>query len=191
MTNEPRRMLEIYLQEYDKLKNEQIQRVGFRDNLLYVTLALFGTVLAFALGDKANPYGLVVLPWVSLVLGWTYLVNDQKITAIGKYIRYTLVEKIGELTGEADKGVGAVESILGWEIVHRNDQRRQRRKIEQLMIDEITFVLSGVVALVAFGILMSGKTIHPAALVLGGIELTLLAILGREIFIYADLAKGR
>ena len=99
MKDEQRQMLDVYLQEYSKLKDEQAQRIGFRDNLLYVTLAVFGTVLAFALGDKANLYALLVLPWVSLVLGWTYLVNDQKISAIGQYIRYTLVEKVSELTG--------------------------------------------------------------------------------------------
>jgi hypothetical protein len=189
MADERQQRLDIYLQEYGKLKDEQAQRIGFRDNLLYVTLALFGTVLAFALGDKANPYALLVLPWVSLVLGWTYLVNDQKITAIGQYIRYTLVEKVSELTGEADKGVEAVESIFGWEISHRSDPRRKRRKIEQLMIDEIAFVMSGIVALVAFWILV--PQMHWLAQVLGWIELVLLVILAVEIFIYADLAKGR
>ena len=88
MSDEQQKMFEIYLQEYSKLKDEQAQRIGFRDNLLYVTLALFGTVLAFALGEKANPYALLVLPWVSLVLGWTYVVNDQKISALGRYIRH-------------------------------------------------------------------------------------------------------
>jgi len=189
MADEQQQMLDIYLQEYGKLKDEQAQRIGFRDNLLYVTLALFGTVLALAMGEKANPYALLVLPWASLVLGWTYLVNDQKITAIGRYIRYTLVEKISEMTGEADKGVEAVESVFGWEIAHRSDPRRKRRKIEQLVIDEIAFVLSGIVALVAFWILV--PQMHGLAQVLGWIELVLLVILGIEIFIYADLAKGR
>ena len=61
MADELQQTLNIYLQEYDKLKDEQAQRIGFRDNLLYVTLALFWTLLAFA-GDKANPYALLVLP---------------------------------------------------------------------------------------------------------------------------------
>jgi TctA family transporter len=117
------------------------------------------------------------------------VVNDQKITAIGRYIRYMLVEKVSELTGEADKGVEAVESIFGWEIAHRSDPRRKRRKIEQLVIDEIAFVLSGIVALVAFLIL--APQIHWLAQALGWVELVLLVILAVEIFIYADLAKGR
>jgi hypothetical protein len=189
MTNKQQKMLDIYLQEYGKLKDEQAQRIGFRDNLLYVTLTLFGTVLAFALGDKANPYGLLVLPWVSLVLGWTYLVNDQKITAIGRYIRYPLVEKVSELTGAADTGIEAVESIFGWEIAHRSDRRRKRRKIEQLIIDEVAFVMSGIVALASFRLLM--PQIHLAAQIIGWIELILLMILAAEIYIHADLMKGR
>ncbi len=195
MSDEQQRMFELYLQEYQKLKEEQAQRIGFRDNLLYVTLALFGTVLAFALGDKANPYALLVLPWVSLVLGWTYLVNDQKITAIGQYIRYTLVEKVSNLACRAGADIGEIESIFGfgWEIAHRSDKRRKRRKIEQLIVDEIAFVVSGIVALVAlaFWNREMESQIHCSAQILGWIELVLLIILGVEIFIYADLAKGR
>lgn len=71
MAEEQRQRLDVHLQEYGKLKDEQAQRIGFRDNLLYVTLALFGTVLALAIGEKANPHELLVLPWASLVLAWT------------------------------------------------------------------------------------------------------------------------
>ena len=87
-------MLKVWLMEYDKLKVEQIQRIGFRDNLLYTTLGLFGAVVSFAVSNAANSYALLVIPWVCLVLGWTYVVNDEKISAIGRYIRLTLVEKV-------------------------------------------------------------------------------------------------
>jgi hypothetical protein len=184
MSDDKKGMLDVYLQEYEKLKDEQTQRIGFRDNLLYVTLGVFGTVVTFAVSNKANYYALLVIPWVCLILGWTYLVNDEKITALGRYIRLTLVEKIKQQTGNTD-----TESIFGWEIAHRNDQRRKRRKIEQLIIDEITFVFSGIAGLVAFWLLVSQP--HWAIQVLCWIELVLLVILGIEIIIYADLAKGR
>ncbi|EKU96455.1 hypothetical protein Lepto7375DRAFT_0454 [Leptolyngbya sp. PCC 7375] len=189
MADELQKILEVYLQEYGKLKDEQAQRIGFRDNLLYVTLALFGTVLAFILGDNENPYGLLVLPWASLILGWTYLVNDQKISAIGRYFRYTLVEKVSNLACRAGADIGEIESIFGWEIAHRSDKRRHRRKIEQLIIDEIAFVFSGLVALIAFSHRVSGAI--GLIQVLCVVELVLLVILGIEIFLYADLAKGR
>lgn len=177
-------ILEIYFKEYDKLKSEQAQRIGFRDNLLYVTLGLFGTIISLAVSSPANRYALLVIPWVCLILGWTYVVNDEKITAIGRYIRYTLTEKIKEQTGHTD-----IESIFGWEIAHRSDNRRTRRKIEQLIIDEITFVLSGITALICFWVLVSNPPL--AVNILGFIETLLLVILGVEIAIYADLAKGR
>jgi hypothetical protein len=182
--SDQQQMQEVYLKEYEKLKSEQTQRIGFRDNLLYVTLGVFGTVISFALSNQANYYALLVTPWVCLILGWTYLVNDEKITAIGRYIRLTLAEKIKEHTGHAD-----IESIFGWEIAHRSDSRRKRRKIEQLIVDQITFVFSGVIALIAFWLLVSKPPL--AVNILGLIELILLLILGVEIVIYADLAKGR
>ncbi|CAN1212792.1 hypothetical protein TUMEXPCC7403_21485 [Tumidithrix helvetica PCC 7403] len=177
-------ILEVFLKEYDKLKSEQAQRVGFRDNLLYVTLGVFGAVVSFAVSNPSNYYALLVIPWVSLILGWTYLVNDEKITAIGRYIRLTLVEKVKEKTNYSD-----IESIFGWEIAHRSDDRRKRRKIQQLIVDEIAFVLSGVIAIVAFY-----SSVHPAALsinILAIVEFLLLIVLGVEIIIYADLGKGR
>ena len=177
-------VLSVWLAEYDKLKDEQIQRIGFRDNLLYVTLGVFGAIISFAVSSSANYYAFLVLPWACLILGWTYLINDQKISAIGRYIRLTLVEKVKQKSGYVD-----LEALFGWEIAHRSDTRRSRRKIEQLIIDEITFVLSGIVALVAFWVL-----VPKAALViylLSGLELLLLLILGWEIIVYADLAKGR
>jgi hypothetical protein len=178
-------MLEVYLKEYEKLKAEQAQRIGFRDNMLYVTLGVFGGILSFALSAKTNYYALLVIPWVCLILGWTYLVNDEKISAIGRYIRLTLAEKIKEQTDY----IGDLESIFGWEIAHRSDQRRKRRKIEQLIVDEITFVLSGVVALLSFWFLVSQPPL--AIHILWWIELALLLILGVEIVIYADLVTGR
>ncbi|WP_017720794.1 hypothetical protein [Kamptonema formosum] len=183
MTNKDQ-ILEIFFKEYDKLKSEEAQRIGFRDNLLYVTLGLFATVISFALSNSSNYYALLVIPWICLILGWTYLVNDEKITAIGRYIRLKLVDKVKEHTGYTE-----LETLFGWEIAHRSDKHRKRRKIWQLIVDEITFVFSGVVALSAFWFLVSQPPL--AITILSGVELLLLIVLGVEIFIYADLAEGR
>ncbi len=182
MSEDP--ILKIWLLEYDKLKAEQTQRIGFRDNLLYVTLGLFGVILPFALSSPSNYRALLVIPWVSLILGWTYLINDEKISAIGRYIRLTLTEKIKTKTNHAE-----IESLFGWEIAHRSDTRRSRRKIEQLVVDQITFVVSGIAAVIIFWML-----VPTASLVLKGLaiaEILFLLILAYEIIIYADLAKGR
>ncbi len=200
MTDEQQKILEVYLQEYGKLKDEQSARIGFRDNLLYVTLGVFGGVISFALSNQTTSpdaiYALLVLPWVCLILGWTYLVNDEKISALGKYIRDELAGKISLQMGhtENEKFIFGWE-IFGWEIEHRSDKHRKRRKIEQLFINEIAFVFSGMVGLIAFHDLawQSGlwTKSNGAIQFLCWTELSLLIILGVEIFVYADLGKGR
>lgn len=182
MSEDP--VLKVWMAEYDKLKTEQAQRIGFRDNLLYATLGVYGVIVTFAFGATPNYTALLVLPWVCIILGWTYLVNDEKISAIGRYIRLTLVEKVKDKTGYSD-----LNSLFGWEIAHRDDDRRKRRKIEQLVIDELTFVFSGIAALITFWLVVPQPAL--AANILAIIELILLIILGIEIIIYADLAKGR
>ncbi|MGJ3249143.1 MAG: hypothetical protein ACFE0I_24100 [Elainellaceae cyanobacterium] len=176
--------LEILLAEYNCLKSEQAQRIGFRDNLLYVTLGVFGGVVSYAVSDPSHYYALLVIPWVCLILGWTYVVNDEKISAIGRYIRYKLVDRIKAHTGYAD-----LETLFGWEIAHRSDRHRKRRKIQQLIVDEITFVFSGIIALSAFWFLVPQRPL--GVTILSWAELLLLIVLGVETFIYADLAKGR
>jgi hypothetical protein len=54
MTEDP--ILKVWLLEYDTLKAEQTQRIGFRDNQLYVTLGLFGTIVSFAASNSTNYY---------------------------------------------------------------------------------------------------------------------------------------
>lgn len=57
------------------------------------------------------------------------------------------------------------------------------------MIDEITFVASGMVALMAFWELVPNTSL--IVYILSGIEFFLLLVLAWEIAIYADLAKRK
>lgn len=179
------RTVEILLEEYKVLKAEQSKRIGFRDNLLYVTLGLFGAIASFALTSTKGHYAFLVIPWICLVMGWTYVVNDEKISAIGRYVRDTLDARLCNLMGGATDD----QHLFGWETVHRDDTRRKSRKRLQLLIDEITFVFSGLVALLIFWLLV--PQVSMPLIVLSAIEVLLLLGLGIEIAIYADLAKGR
>ena len=107
--NDKKTILQVFLLEYEKLKEEQLKRIEFRDQMIYITLGIFGSILSFALSNKTNLYALLVIPWVCLILGWTYIVNDEKISAIGKYIRLTLTEKVKTQTDYSD-----IESIFSW-----------------------------------------------------------------------------
>jgi len=175
-------LLYVHLNEYIKLKDEQIQRMRFRDNLLYVTLAAFGGIMSYAVIEPSHYYAFLVLPWVCLIFGWTYLVNDQKISAIGKYFREELSDKIEKITS-AEKN-----SLFGWEVAHRSDKRRVSRKIFQLLVDETTFFISGLVALGFFWFLVPEQIV--GVRLLWSVEVVLVCSLGIWIFRYADLKKG-
>ncbi|MEU1407065.1 hypothetical protein ABZ471_32795 [Streptomyces sp. NPDC005728] len=123
---------QLLLTEYQTIKDEQKTRIGFRDNLLYVTLTVVAAVIAAAAQAKQAAM-LLALPPVCVVLGWTYLVNDQKISAIGTYVRDDLGPKLGRIAG--------AEEAFTWESAHRTDHRRRSRKAVQCFVDLLAFCL--------------------------------------------------
>lgn len=138
------------IKEYEKLKDEQHKRIEFRDHMIYLTLAAIGGVFSFALEKPDLNVALLVLPFLCVVLGWTYLGNDEKISAIGKYIRTVLITKI--------KSSDSADSNLlsdNWEEFLRKDRLRRQRKVFQLFVDLSIFCVSGVVSIISFFVLHS------------------------------------
>ncbi|MDQ1048692.1 hypothetical protein [Streptomyces sp. V4I2] len=135
---------QLLLAEYQSVKDEQKARIGFRDNLLYVTLAVVAAVIA-ATAQAKQASMLLALPPVCVVLGWTYLVNDEKISAIGAYVREDLGPRLAAL---AEPGGGF--EAFGWETAHRGDARRRSRKVVQTVVDLTAFCAVPLAALVVF-----------------------------------------
>ncbi|MEU3663169.1 hypothetical protein AB0E77_26065 [Streptomyces sp. NPDC032940] len=135
---------QLLLAEYQSVKDEQKARIGFRDNLLYVTLAVVAAVIA-ATAQAKQPAMLLALPPVCLVLGWTYLVNDEKISAIGLYVRDSLGPRLAGLAAHEEDF-----ATFGWEAYHRSDTRRRSRKTIQTVIDLTAFCAVPLAALVVF-----------------------------------------
>lgn len=177
-------LLDIYLAEYNTLKGEAHKRIGFRDNLLYVNLTAIGAIISYSVNNHIHYYALLIIPWICSILGWTYIVNDQKISAIGRYIRHELSHKVSTLLAQQQNIV-----VFEWEIVHRSDEKRVRRKLVQFMVDELAFCISGLITTSAFWILM--PTLPGYLKLISGGELILLILLGIEIFIYSDFKKGK
>lgn len=123
---------ELALAEYRQIKSEQVARIGFRDNLMYVTLVAIAGTLTITHSAHSRGY-LLLVPAVSFVLGWTYLVNDHMITAIGRYVREH-----------------PALSAMRWETSHLAGKRRASRKAIQLAVDLAAFCGSAVTALIAF-----------------------------------------
>jgi hypothetical protein len=127
------RELSVHLAEYEKLKEEQGRRIHFRDNMRYVMLVAAGFVFAKA---SDMPFALLAIPWICSVLGWTYVANSRRVSDIRGYLKWTLAAKMGP------------------EYFHWEKKPSQNDRCRRIVIDEITFVGPGLVALVAFPILV-------------------------------------
>ncbi|MCK1820070.1 hypothetical protein MTQ10_10665 [Streptomyces sp. XM83C] len=167
---------QLLLAEYQNVKDEQKARIGFRDNLLYVTLAVVAAVLAAA-AQAGQPSMLLALPPVCVVLGWTYLVNDEKISAIGRYVR----EELGPRLARLADATGGFEAF-GWETAHRSDARRGTRKVIQCVIDLTAFCAVPFAALVVFWASGDGGGLLVALSVLEALTVVGLAV---QLVLYA------
>jgi hypothetical protein len=170
-------MDKLLIVEYERIKDEQKARIGFRDNLLYVTLAAMAAVIAATINAHAHAWPLLLLPPVSAVLGWTYLVNDEKVSAAGRYIRTELAPRLAAM-------IPGNEPVFGWESVHRTDSRRRSRKLMQLAVDLLTYCVAPLSALVVYWV--SGPW-NAALLTVSVAEAIVVLILGIELCRYADL----
>ena len=178
-------VLTILLAEYGALKSEQLGRIGFRDNLLYVTVGAVGAIGAVALGGlgenkKEMLEAFLLVPWVTTILGWTYLVNDDKITAIRQYVDTDLAKRIQKL-------MQTKNHPFVWEHFHRADSGRARRKNFQLAIDLITFVVSGLGALAFF--VLRQKDPDSRAYIFAGVEVLLLVFLSYQFVVHGRQAR--
>lgn len=157
----------VLLAEYDRLKEEQKTRIGFRDNLLYFTLAAVTAVVALAVQSGKSRL-LLSAPAICLILGWTYLVNDEKISAIGCYVRDQLGPRLGEL-------VSAHGTVFSWESYHRNVAGRTLRKRLQTAVDLFTYLILPMVCTTAF---WCSPTVQPLLVLTSLVQTLALAVLG-------------
>jgi hypothetical protein len=167
---------QLLLAEYQALKDEQKTRIGFRDNLLYVTLAIVAAVIA-ATAQAGQSAMLLAIPPACVVLGWTYLVNDDKISAIGTYIRTDLGPRLARHAQLAQN-----EQVFGWEAGRRGGPRRRSRKIVQCGVDLLAFCVVPLAGLVVYWV--AGQT-TPGLLALSVVEALTLVGLGTQVLVYA------
>lgn len=164
-------VLSIYLAEYEQLKLEQTHRIGVRDNLIYVMLTVFGTIVSYSLSAPEHYHALLILPWAALVLGWTYLLNDKKVSEIRNYLINNLTPNIRNSIDHKN------DSILYWEKFSVEHQLRGLKKIFQLIINLIIFCLSGLSGLALYALknpLLNNTTL--AIIILGAFIMIILAI---------------
>ena len=174
-SGDPAARIDVLRDELKVLKDEQRDRIRARDTLIYsAILAVAAVAGGTRLAGSALP---LLLPPVVLALGWTYLANDQKVSAIGAYLRTDLAPRLSTLVG-AD--------VLRWETAHRSDRRRRERKAIQLGVDLAVFVAP---AAVSIGWYWATGPTHPLLLVASVLQAVAVLIAAWQVIAYADLRK--
>lgn len=167
----------LLLAEYERVTDEQRTRIRFRDSLVYTTLAAIAAVVAAAIQSRSNG-ALLMLPPVGVLLGWIYLVNDEKVSAIGRYIREEITPRVSALVSAP---------VFGWETAHRIDRRRRLRKVVQLGVDLSVFCGVPITALVVFWV--TGPWLTSLIVVSIG-ESVMVVVLGVLTIMHADMTTA-
>lgn len=135
-------MVDVYLKEFEKLKDEQISRASLRDSLFNVTMVLIGGGMTMAFSHPPDSLGLLLLiPVVGFVAGMTHVASDRRISKIGSYFRERLAPKIAAKRGMSQ------DDVFEWEAYIRSDRSRILRKLLQLGTNLLLYVGSGLFAL--------------------------------------------
>jgi uncharacterized membrane protein YoaK (UPF0700 family) len=167
---------DLALLEYQQLKEEQRLRITSRDNLVYATLVAVGAVCGAALQATSTTV-LLLLPAICVVLGWTYVSNDRKVSEIGRHIRLDLVTRLP-----------ASAHAFPWESAHRAGSGYTLHKILQTGVTLLTFCGPGIAALVAN---RSAATASPPMLVLIIAEAACIALLAHQVLTNTDIRTPR
>jgi hypothetical protein len=77
----------IVLIEYNRLKDEVLQRIGIRFQLVTLAVIAPGTILVFGLQNKNAPL-MLIYPILSMFLTGAYASNDYQIRQIREYIKW-------------------------------------------------------------------------------------------------------
>ncbi|GIH27931.1 hypothetical protein Aph01nite_62410 [Acrocarpospora phusangensis] len=172
----------LHMAEYDRLKAEQVSRIGFRDNLLYAQLTSVAAIAAVA-ASAGRLYLLLVIPITGVVLGWTHLCADHMVTMIGRYIREDLTAR---LTAAADLDGTDDSAVFGWEHDHHRDVRRRSRKWFQLTVNLFAFCLPSLTGLTLVWI--AGRP-SPLVIAVSLVELLIVVVLAVQMGLYAELPR--
>lgn len=166
MDEEVRKLKDIYLEEFKVLKAEQLSRMTLRDRYIYFTIGALATTIAIST-KITHPFLLIGIALICLFFGWTYLMNDIKVSHIGEYIRdvlspriYSVLDRIPDMgqylkddleelkkTQKIKDKVRENKSLFLWEFFHADDRYRKIRKWFQFFIDFSLFVIPAFVSL--------------------------------------------
>lgn len=148
--------------EHMTLKTEQLERIKQRDTFLNLNIVALGVFAAIAVQNQKQAAAWLVVPWLTAIIGWAYLSNDDKVTAIARH-----------LTATVDTRTAA----LSWEAGQKGLLPLWVRRLAEVVVFLLSFVLPTPVAIALYATAYPETTWGPISLVVVIFEAIITACL--------------
>jgi hypothetical protein len=159
--------------EHGVLKTEQLERIKLRDTFLNLNIVALGVTTAITVQGQKQAAALLVVPWITVILGWAYLSNDDKVTAIARHIKAALDEKSAEFSWETSP-----KGILSPSI----------RRFADVAIFLLSFLLPGPIAMALYSVVNPGSW-SAAVVIVVIFEMILTVCLG-ALYVLSLIGRG-
>jgi hypothetical protein len=91
----------VVLAEFTALRAEIVSRATVQAGLITLNITAVGTAIGFAIGGAAfRPYILLAVPFLSGILGMSWIDHARNNTSLGMYIGRVLWPRLREISGE-------------------------------------------------------------------------------------------
>jgi len=109
--------LQCCLEEHRALREHITSDMESMRHLTIVNVAALGSIIAVALSDANNWLILLVIPWISCLLGLTAYFHSRRVSQVGLYIRDILYKRLADITGQ--------ENVMEWESYLRTKEEER------------------------------------------------------------------
>jgi hypothetical protein len=155
-TDKSQAAIQVHLTEYVALRQEMLEMIKWREQLVFLSLGISGALLSFSFSSdqpvssalRSRHIALYLVAPLAAALGGLWQVNAMRIYRIGIYIRDVLTPKINALLKDvptAPAGATPFE-VFAWESSNERVMHKWLRRILEWLVLILAFVASGVLA---------------------------------------------
>jgi hypothetical protein len=175
-------MKDILLLEYEKVKDEQRERISIRERLFYTALLVVGAIFSALLTMSGIDVGYLALTPVLFIISNSYYYNDEIVTQMNNYVQESLRPRLAAATGLKP------DDLFQWENYTRGS-KRVRRRLYQFVANLALYPGASAASLMFF---VSRRAELSEAERLGVLICSLItALMLVQVLYYADLFSRR
>lgn len=167
------------MSDFPSLKAEQIERIKMRDSFVNLSIVSIGIMISAAFASAVPRVEiLLAIPWVAMAFGWSFVLNDVKISRLASYF--------------ASNQGPSNSSNSGWEVWRRSYQRSWLESpIIGALVQLLIFVCPGLVSIVVYFCARKDDSVRLWEVSVGAAGVLMLILLSFAVFSTAQIRVGK